>query len=107
MSMQITDHPASSMGPQQGSDAARDRRFAGFPLRAWRAYRDWRSRRVAIRHLRQADEYLLRDIGIDRHEIAAAVSGSLQRQPAVPARALEPKPHAGPNVFAGGGRKAA
>ena len=42
---------------------------------AWQAYIDWRECRHAIDELRQMDDRRLRDLGIARSEIAAAVMG--------------------------------
>lgn len=62
-------------------------------LSAWLRFRRWRAAQRAIRHLREIDDYLLDDVGIQRREIAAAVRGSARfahtanPQPGRPARA--------------------
>ena len=50
-------------------------RLADLTVGAWRAYRAARQRRHAIRHLGTLDDRLLRDIGITRGQIPAAVDG--------------------------------
>lgn len=42
---------------------------------AWLRYRQWRREHEAIRHLRQIDDRLLDDVGIERREIDDAVRG--------------------------------
>lgn len=42
----------------------------------YRELREWRARRVAVRHLTDLDDYLLRDIGIERADIQSYVDGS-------------------------------
>lgn len=37
--------------------------------------RRWHARRTAIRHVKSLDARLLRDVGIERHEIEAVVTG--------------------------------
>ncbi len=39
---------------------------------AFSRYRAWRRRRIAVRHLSELDDYLLRDIGITRAEVFRA-----------------------------------
>lgn len=54
-------------------DSPRLRRTPGILLRAAAAalarYRAWRRRRIAMKHLREFDEHLLKDIGISRSDI--------------------------------------
>lgn len=42
---------------------------------AWRRYRHWSAARRAIRHLRELDQYLLDDVGIERSEISEVAHG--------------------------------
>jgi len=42
-------------------------------MNLYRDLRQWHRRRAAIRHLRQLDDHLLRDIGIERSGIESAV----------------------------------
>ena len=46
------------------------------------AVRAWRARRASIDELSRLDDHLLKDIGIHRSEIRAAVNGMLSRPPA-------------------------
>ncbi len=46
------------------------------------AIRAWRARRASIGELSRLDDHLLKDIGIHRSEIRAAVNGMLSRPPA-------------------------
>jgi len=47
----------------------------------WLRYRRWSAARQAIRHLRELDEYLLDDVGIDRWQITeVALGGKGSRQ---------------------------
>ena len=41
--------------------------------RWWRGYMTWRNRQLAVAALRQLDDRMLRDIGIDRSEINSVV----------------------------------
>jgi uncharacterized protein YjiS (DUF1127 family) len=41
--------------------------------RWWRGYTTWRNRQIAVAKLRQLDDRLLKDIGIDRSEINSVV----------------------------------
>ncbi len=47
-------------------------RFRG----AFHAFRTYREHRIATRNLEAMEDFLLKDIGISRTEISAAVSGS-------------------------------
>ena len=51
----------------------------GAATRAWAAFKNWRARRAAIRQLRAMPDSLLRDIGIERHQIVGAVSAVAPR----------------------------
>lgn len=44
--------------------------------RAWSALRAWHNRRIAVRELSAMPDALLRDIGIERYQIRAAVNGA-------------------------------
>ena len=56
--------------------------FRPAPLtRAWAALTIWRNRRAAVRALRALPDELLRDIGIERHQIRDAVY-NFRAQPA-------------------------
>lgn len=44
--------------------------------RAWASLRAWHNRRVAVRELSAMPDALLRDIGIERYQIRAAVRGA-------------------------------
>ncbi|MCP5153185.1 MAG: DUF1127 domain-containing protein [Ectothiorhodospiraceae bacterium] len=56
-------------------------------------WRRWRAERAAARHLARLDDHLLRDIGLDRGQIGAAVAGSVGRRAPV-------LPHAAPMAAA-------
>ncbi len=63
----------------------------GFASRILHKVRNWNARRIAIRQLRALPESLLRDIGIERHQIVDAVK--MQGQFAViPMRPLADQP---------------
>lgn len=47
--------------------------------RIFRALQNWQHRRIAIRELNALPDVLLRDIGIERHQIKAVVMGSAPR----------------------------
>ena len=51
-------------------------RLACLLLQAWLRYRQWRSESEAIRHLRNIDDHLLDDVGINRWDIEEVVRGS-------------------------------
>jgi uncharacterized protein YjiS (DUF1127 family) len=53
-------------------------RAAGMSRAWWRAYREHRTRRSTAMLLRSLDDRTLADLGLDRSEIASAVSGSSQ-----------------------------
>jgi len=40
-----------------------------------RKLRDWQAEREAVRHLREMNDHILRDIGIERHDIETVVHG--------------------------------
>jgi uncharacterized protein YjiS (DUF1127 family) len=68
----MNDHHLKAAGPRchefEASHATRGRSLS--VLRgAIARYRAWRRRRIAVRHLSDFDDYLLRDIGISRSEI--------------------------------------
>ena len=55
----------------------RPARFSIAPLSgAWAALKHWNNRRIAIRELSAMPDALLRDIGIERYQIAEAVKHS-------------------------------
>jgi uncharacterized protein YjiS (DUF1127 family) len=60
------------------------RRIGAALLAAWRDAANWLERKRAIRQLHALDDRALRDIGLDRSEIDAAVEG---RNPASPTTA--------------------
>ena len=47
---------------------------------AWQRYRQWRDECEAIRHLREIDDYLLEDAGINRWDIPDVVRGRIGYQ---------------------------
>jgi uncharacterized protein YjiS (DUF1127 family) len=78
------------------SDARQNERFSlrpdtpiAFISLAWRGYRRWRLRRIAIRHLETVDDYLLRDVGINRFDIHGVVNGALPRYQSASAGTLD------------------
>jgi len=76
-------HDHSPARPSLHKSEATSRRGSGL-ARAIRGalghYRAWRRRRIAVRHLGDLDDYLLRDIGITRSEILRATRrGALPR----------------------------
>ena len=58
------------------SRAAAFLQFIGDALAAWRS---WQEREATIRDLRAWDDRMLKDIGLTRGEIIAAVDGRLER----------------------------
>jgi uncharacterized protein YjiS (DUF1127 family) len=60
--------------------AADDARASGLIRKAWRAYWDWRARRVTVMLLSSLDARTLRDIGISPGEIEALVNCSQGRR---------------------------
>ena len=57
------------------------RRVGGLSLLGWllHFYHDRRSRRLALLQLEKLDDRALRDIGIDRHDVAALVDREVGR----------------------------
>lgn len=47
--------------------------YLPFIMELYRKLRQWHRRREAVRHLRQFDDHLLRDIGIERADIERVV----------------------------------
>jgi uncharacterized protein YjiS (DUF1127 family) len=69
--------PAPDATPRQSSLAAR----AGELIRSgWRAYWDWRARRVTVLLLRSLDSRTLHDIGLDPSEIESLVRAGCDRR---------------------------
>lgn len=59
-------------------DTAAERPFLG---RCWAAYIDWRLHRMALAQLGTMSDRELKDIGLFRTQIEAAVRGDLARDP--------------------------
>lgn len=86
------------------SDAGRGRGFyrvSRLLARAWAMLRAWHNRRIAVRELSAMPDALLRDIGIERYQIRAAVNG------AYPAIIRLPSGRAGADINGGAGLAAA
>ena len=64
----------------------------------WRRFRDGQRRRVAIAQLAGLDDWLLRDIGLERSQIAVAVDGLLSGGNAPTNANRPPKPRGLPDA---------
>ncbi len=65
------------------SDTAAERQFRGLGRTLagwWAAYIDWRLRRLAIAQLRDMSDRELKDIGLFRTQLEAAVRGDVMRE---------------------------
>lgn len=71
--MQRAEQRAHDARARAFRDAARA--LGRLLLRGWHAYRLWRERRRAMAQLAALDGHMLKDMGIDRSEIEAAVRG--------------------------------
>ena len=58
--------------------------IASILRRFWQTYRNWRIEQAALAQLCSMSDYELRDIGLRRGEIDAAVKGKLAHPPAPP-----------------------
>ena len=91
-----TTRPYEPGLPERRFDVSRlGQRLACRLFYAWLRYRQWRSEAEAIRHLRQIDDHLLDDVGINRWEIDEVVRGKSGYQENLHKR-LTPSPRIDP-----------